>query len=115
MYACCRPLTLGALVSSTKWHHILVLFKHKQQIQHIHSHGLSPRPFCETKAPSSILIFFFFFFKILFIYLTERDTARERTQREWESENQASHQAGSLMRALVPGPWDHDPSLRQRL
>lgn len=28
---------------------------HKQQIQHIHSHGLSPRPFCETKAPSSIL------------------------------------------------------------
>lgn len=49
-------LALCALASSTKWCHVLVLLTHKQQIQHIHGHGLSPRPFCETKAPSSILI-----------------------------------------------------------
>jgi len=45
-----------------------------------------------------------FFFKVLFIYLTERDTVREGTQAGGVGEGeQASHQAESPIRGLIPG------------
>jgi len=59
-----------------------------------------------------------FFLKILFIYLTERDTAREGTQAgEWDREKQASHIAESQVPMLgwIPGFWDHVLSRRQML
>ena len=43
---------------------------------------------------------YFIFFKILFIYLTERDTAREGTQAGRVGEGEA----GSPMQGLIPGP-----------
>ena len=48
---------------------------------------------------------FFFFFKD-FIYLFERQTARESTS---SGEKQTPRWAGSP----IPGPWDHDLSPRQ--
>jgi len=56
----------------------------------------------------------FFFFKILFIFW-QRQTVREHKQGEWEREQQASRQAESPMRGLIPGRWDHDLSQRQTL
>ena len=60
---------------------------------------------------------FFSFLKILFIYLTERETAREREhkQGEWERKKQAHSRAGSLMQGSIPGPQDHALSRRQTL
>ena len=49
-----------------------------------------------------------FFLKILFIRLTERDTAREGTQAG--GVGKASRQAESPMWDSIPGPWDHDLS-----
>jgi len=39
-------------------------------------------------------------------------TQREHKHGEWqrEREKQALHQAGSLMRLWIPGPYDHDLS-----
>ena len=63
-----------------------------------------------------IFIYLFIFKKILFIYLTERDTAREGTQAGGVGGGEAGFplsrepDAGS-----VPGPQDHDLSRRQTL
>jgi len=50
-----------------------------------------------------------------FVFLTETQREREHKQREWEREKQASCRAGSPMRVSIPGPRDHDLSLRQML
>ena len=66
---------------------------------------------------SGLYVFcFLFFFKLLFIYLTERDTAREGTQAGEVGEGEAGF---PLSRepdvGLIPAPWDHDLSRRQTL
>jgi len=48
-----------------------------------------------------------------FIYLFDRDTAREGTQAGRVGEGEAGFPwegAGSLMWSLIPGLWDHDLS-----
>ena len=56
---------------------------------------------------------FSFSFKILFIYLTEI-TSRQRS-RQRERRKQAPRWAESPTRGPIPGPWDQDPSQKQRL
>ena len=59
----------------------------------------------------------FFFFKILFIYLRERERtwAGGGAEEEGERENpkQIPLWVPSLTQGSIPGPWDHDLSLRQ--
>ena len=62
--------------------------------------------FCPT-------ILFYFIFKDLFIWQTEITSRQSSRQRE--REEQAPRWAESLIRGLIPGPWDHDLSRRQRL
>ena len=57
----------------------------------------------------------FFFFKILFIYLTERQAAREGTQEVGVGEEEAGSQWRSLMWGSIPECQDHALSLRQML
>ena len=59
--------------------------------------------------------FLFQFFKKDFIYLIESEQERKQKQGQREREKQAPHWAESLMWGLIPGPWDHDLSLRQLL
>ena len=54
---------------------------------------------------------------ILFIYLTERERAREHKlglsgaeEQQRELEKRAPHRAGSPLQGSIPGPWDHDLS-----
>ena len=54
-----------------------------------------------------------YFFNISFIYL--RETEHKRVDRQRKNEKQTPYWAGSLMWGLIPGPWDHDLSLRQML
>lgn len=55
----------------------------------------------------------YFFFKILFTYLTERDTAGEGTQAGRVGEGEAVYplsrgaEKGAPMQGLIGGPWDH--------
>jgi len=57
-----------------------------------------------------------FFLKILFIYLTERDTAREGTQAGGVGEGEAGFPLSREPNAgLDPRTWDHDLSRRQKL
>ena len=55
------------------------------------------------------------FLKILFIYLTERDSQREGTQAGGVGEKEAVSQRRSLMWALIPEHWDHALGQRQML
>ena len=59
------------------------------------------------------------FFKIVFIYLRERETLKEREHEQGrgaEGEGQAgSHWAGSPTWDLIPGLWGHDLSQSQML
>ena len=56
-------------------------------------------------------------FKILFIYLTERESMREHKHGELqrEREKQTPCWAGSPMWCSIPGPWDHNLNQRQTL
>ncbi|XP_054366516.1 coiled-coil domain-containing protein 62 isoform X4 [Mirounga angustirostris] len=45
----------------------------------------------------------------------EKQREQEHKQGEWEREKQTPCRAGSPMRDLIPGPWDHDLSRRQTL
>jgi len=58
-------------------------------------------------------VFFLFLLKILFIYLTESEQAREHKQGERQREKQTPRRAGNPTRDPIPGPRDHDPSQRQ--
>jgi len=40
----------------------------------------------------------------------DRHSERGEEQGEWEREKQVSRGEESLMRGLIPGPWDHDLS-----
>jgi len=42
--------------------------------------------------------------------LKERDSTSRERGRQREREKQAPRRAGSLMRGLIAGPWDHDLS-----
>lgn len=58
----------------------------------------------------------YYFLKMLFIYLTERKSAREGTQAGGMREGEAGfHWAGSPTLAWIPGPWGHDPNWIQIL
>ena len=52
-----------------------------------------------------------------FIYLFDRQRSQfgREAGGEWERRKQAPRWAESPMRGSIPGPWDHDPSRRQRL
>ena len=55
-----------------------------------------------------LLLGFFFFKKILFIYLTEIETANERgNTSRGRGEEEAGSQQKSLMWGSIPGLWDH--------
>ena len=59
-------------------------------------------------------MFIYLFLNILFIYLTDKITSRQRGRKR-ERRKQAPCWGKSLMQGSNPGPWDHDQSRRQRL
>lgn len=57
-----------------------------------------------------------FFVKIPFLYLREREVAREGVSREEREEEQGEgEETGSTTRGFIPGPWDCGLSQRQML
>ena len=62
------------------------------------------------------VFFYFLFLKILFIYLTEIETASDRGNTSRGSgRRRSSLPAKSPMQAWIAGPWDHALSRRQTL
>ena len=87
------------------WHHDL---SQRQTLNQL-SHPGTPTSF-------SFLFFFFFFKKILFIFLTEIETASERGNTSRGSgEEEAGSQQRSLMWGSIPRLWDHALCRRQTL
>ena len=67
------------------------------------------------EVPYKIMWFFIFLRFYLFIWQRERKITSRQSSRKKERGKQAPCWAESLMQGLIPGPWDHDLSRRQRL